>query len=303
MVPDRNSTEAYLFLLSSNAYFPCLTVAIHSLKQTGTNRDIIVFITSNIWENLEDPLKQLGTIPLRIPSVPNPSKSRTRKHLRDNFTKLRAWQLSEYSRIIYCDSDFIFTRNSDDLFSHPGKVVAGRNFYSTAGEWPDPDYFNAGYMVLTPSTETYCDMILAAENFESRTGGDQPFQNIFWGDTWEEFNYKHEGANANVYFTRPQDWDADKIRSIHFTKATNPCNTKFEEDIREKWDEFEKYGFPDDYNPLVLWINARDALLNEFPEFSILFDQCGFMLGWDDAGQAAINKEGAAFYDPDFGFW
>ena len=283
---QRSSDFAYLFMLSSNSYFPCLAVALHSLKQTGTKHDVVVLVTDNIWEELDDALRSLHTIPIRVPGVRNPSAKATRRHLRDNFTKLRAWQLVEYSKIIYSDSDFIFTKNCDDLFELPDIVYAGRNFITTQGKWPDPKTFNAGFMVLEPSAETFCDMQFASVGFTSRTGGDQPFQNMYWNNTWKEFNYKIDAANANVYFTRRKDWNATAIRSIHYTKATNPCNTKFQDDIRQAWEEFDENGFPAE-NPLVMWIQARDNLLAAHPEFNGIFDTCGFMQGWNDGGQAA----------------
>ena len=287
LVPEssRSSDCAFLFMLSSNAYFPCLCVAVHSLQMTGTQKDIIVFVTPNIWPSVVDALGNLNVIITPITAVKNPNSYVKRNHMRDNFTKLRAWQLTNYQKIVYSDSDFIYTQNSDDLCYLPADVNAGRNFVSLEGEWTDPDFFNAGFMVITPGTETFCDMIEASQTFVSPTGGDQPFQNMYWKDKWTELDYKYDGANANIYFTQKEEWNPKKIRSIHFTRATNPCNHKFERKVRAVWDEFEQNGRPDDH-PMVLWLNAYEALLEEHPQMQEIFNQCGFMMGWDDGGRA-----------------
>ena len=291
-IPDHKSDCAHLFMLSSNAYFPCLAVAIHSLQNTGTKNDIIVMVTPNIWIEVKEALQNLDIIILNIQAVKNPNSKIKRTHMTDNFTKLRAWQLTDYKKIIYSDSDFMFTRNSDDLCKLPAAVNAGRNFVTKEEDWVDPDFFNAGFMVISPSAETFCDMIEESRNFESITGGDQPFQNHYWKNKWHELDYKNDGANANAFFSNNDDWDPNGVRSIHFTRATNPCNYKFEKIIQEKWDEFEEFGVnEEEYNPLVLWLQAYNRLLANFPEFNSLFDKCGFMKGWDDGGKAFINTK------------
>ena len=290
VVPNQKSDCAFLFMLSSNAYFPCLSVAIHSLQETGTKKDIVVMVTPNIWENVNNALRSMGVNVVEITAVSNPSKKPKRHHLTDNFTKLRAWQLAEYKKIVYTDADFIYTRNSDDLCELPSAVNAGRNYVTLEKDWSDPNFFNAGFMIITPSVDTFCKMYDASRTFDSPTGGDQPFQNEYWKNAWHEIDYKYDGANANIYFNNYDEWDKNRVRSIHFTRSTNPCNHRFEDDIQEKWDEFDLYGRPKDYNPLVLWLEAKESLINDYPEFEELFNQCGFMLGWDDGGNAGTKE-------------
>ena len=124
--------------------------------------------------------------------------------------------------------------------------------------------------------------------FFSPTGGDQPFQNHYWKNQWREIDYKYDGANANVFFTRPEEWDPKRVRSIHYTRGTNPCNYRFKKEIEEAWDRFEKEGRPGEsvYHPLAIWLNAKEALLKEHPHLDSLFTMCGFMLGFDDGGKA-----------------
>lgn len=291
-IADRQSDCAHLFMLSSNAYFPCLAVAVHSLQMTETKNDIIVMVTPNIWPQVTSALQSLDVTILPIQAVKNPNYHIKRTHMTDNFTKLRAWQLIDYKKIIYSDSDFIYTRNSDDLCNLPSVVNAGRNFVTLSEDWTDPEFFNAGFMVISPSSETFCEMIDESKKFKSETGGDQPFQNHYWRNKWTELDYKFDGVNANVFFTKNDHWVPDSIRSIHFTRATNPCNYKFEKIIQEKWAEFEEFGInEEEYNPLVLWLRAYDRLLSDFPEFTEVFNQCGFMKGWDDGGKAFVSAQ------------
>ena len=286
VVPDQETECAFVFMLSSNSYFPCLSVAIHSLQDTGTTKDIIVLVTPNIWKTLKDALVVMGLKVVDINAVSNPSKYNTGHHFRDNFTKLRVWQLAQYKKLVYTDSDFIYVRNSDDLCGLPAEVNAGRNYYTSKQTWPDPDYFNAGFMIITPGVDTYCDMFEKSRNYESPTGGDQPFQNEYWKGVWKEIDYKYDGVNANVYEGINEEWDSERIRSIHFTMSTNPCNVHFQDQVRERFDEFIEDGKPSDFRPQGLWWEAKESLLNEYPQFEDLFSECGFMAGWDDGGNA-----------------
>lgn len=285
VVPDQTSDCAFVFMLSSNAYFPCLSVAVHSLQDTGTTKDIIVMVTPNIWSTIGSALRSMGIIVVEINAVSNPNHH-TGHHFRDNYTKLRIWQLAQYKKIVYSDSDFIYVKNSDDLCELPGAVSAGRNYYTKKKTWPDPDYFNAGFMVITPGVDTYCDMMESSKDFVSPTGGDQPFQNYYWKDVWEELDYKYDGVNANVYKRTHKEWDKHKIRSIHYTRSTNPCNVRFEDSVREQFDKFLRKGKKATSQPPGLWWQAKESLLEDYPQFIELFNQCGFMAGWDDGGYA-----------------
>ena len=285
---DNRSDFAYLFLLSSNSYFPCLSVAIYSLQKTETKWDIVVLMTNNIWENIESSLKEMGVIVVRIDGIKNPNKKIKRTHLTDNYTKLRAWQLIDYRKIIYSDSDFLYVRNSDDLAYLPGDVNAGRNFASKTGEWPDENFFCAGFMVVTPSSDAFCSLIKKSSEFESATGGDQPFQNWFWAGKWNEIQYKIDAANANIFLSRREEWEADKVRSIHFTRFTNPCNQHNVEFVSEFFNNFEENYAAG--NPLGLWLHTKNNLLLEYPQFVPLFEECGFLKGWTDTGKAAATQ-------------
>ena len=285
-VTNQDSECAFVFMLSSNSYFPCLSVAIHSLQDTKTKKDIIVFATPNIWNNLKEALVFMGIKVVDINAVSNPSKHTTGHHFRDNFTKLRIWQLAQYEKIVYTDSDFIYIKNSDDLCELPAEVNAGRNYHTSKQTWPDKDYFNAGFMIITPSVNTFCDMFDKSRDYDSPTGGDQPFQNEYWKDVWNEIEYKYDGVNANVFDGINKKWNIEKIRSIHYTMSTNPCNVHFQDTVQQRFDDFIEKGKPSNYHPQGLWWEAKESLLEEYPQFEELFNECGFMAGWTDGGNA-----------------
>ena len=82
---------------------------------------------------------------VRIDRLPAPSRyppaaedAETRKSLR--FTKLEAWRLTHYAKVVFIDADTLVLRPIDSLFTCPPG--------SAAGDMGAPGHFNSGVFVL-----------------------------------------------------------------------------------------------------------------------------------------------------------
>jgi hypothetical protein len=294
VVPTKSTNCAITFLLSSNSYFPCLAVVLHSLELVDTKIDVVVQVTPNIFPDVIEALSLFKVHIVDITAIKNPNPKVKLRHLTDNFTKMRAWQLADYKKIVYSDIDFLYVRNSDDLCELPAAVYAGRNWNTSAGDWPDPDFFNAGFMVIDPSTETYCQLYQKSAHTKTKSGGDQQFQNEFWAGRWTELDWDLDGMNANAYYKANDHWHPEAVRSFHFTRKTNPCNHRNVAEIHALWEDLEKNGIAqeeiDRKNPMILWYLTYQSLLEIHPDLSPLFRRCNFMTGRSDTGRAYGEK-------------
>ena len=83
-------------------------------------------------------------------------------------TKFQAWNQVQYERVIFMDADMLVVGPIDDAlwgFSNASFAAAPESF--------PPDTFNAGFMVLTPSTETFQKLLRLNAEIGSTEGGDQ----------------------------------------------------------------------------------------------------------------------------------
>lgn len=96
------------------------------------------------------------------------------KHINCVFTKIHAWKLTEYDKVVLLDVDTIMLKNSDELFERPGFTAAPDLF--------PPDVFNTGVLVLEPSLEVII-FSLRPDNHDFL----QTYQDIrsFRGPSWD----------------------------------------------------------------------------------------------------------------------
>ncbi|GJP53525.1 hypothetical protein CLOM_g12683 [Closterium sp. NIES-68] len=89
-----------------------------------------------------------------------------------NYSKLRLWQLTEYARVVYVDSDIVALRPLTHLFLY-SELSAVLSIESR---------FNSGFMVVEPALCTFHFFMAHIRTIVSSNGGDQNFvNNVF---TW-----------------------------------------------------------------------------------------------------------------------
>jgi glycogenin glucosyltransferase len=74
---------------------------------------------------------------LEVPPVPNPNSGvHVQSWIDVGFTKLRMWQLTQYSKLVYIDADCMVVQPVDELFDLPVDFAAA------------PDVFPPGRFIL-----------------------------------------------------------------------------------------------------------------------------------------------------------
>ena len=117
----KTSNHAYATLCVGDSFVIGTLVLFHSLRKTGANADFVV-LAANISQKSTKYLEKSGIIvkivePLVVSNYHSNSKSDARDSIL--WTKLRVWQLEEYSKVIMLDSDLFVLKNSDELFNYP----------------------------------------------------------------------------------------------------------------------------------------------------------------------------------------
>jgi glycogenin glucosyltransferase len=161
---------AYVSMIcGGDDYLPGIETLGRSLVETGTSVPRVAMVTHDVSSAARARLEGSGWSVREVESIGNPRADRLMPRFANVFTKLRAWSLVEFDKLVFLDADTVVLRNVDDLFDRPALAAA-----------PDfllPDRFNSGVMVLRPSQQ-YLEMMLERlPELGSYDGGDQGFLN------------------------------------------------------------------------------------------------------------------------------
>ncbi len=225
------SPNAYVTLLTNEAYLPGALALIRSLSLTGTSADKVILYTDGVSENALDPLGELGARLVKT-SLLDVSEEFRDTHRRDklhaaapftkgrkpdfhtplaNFCKLRLWQLTEYENVVFLDADVLVLKNIDVLFDYP-EFSAAPNVYESLGDF---HRLNSGVFAAKPSQATFDKMMVALDKpgiFWPRT--DQTFLQSYFPD-WHGLPVFYNLLQY-VWFNLPELWDWNSVKVIHF---------------------------------------------------------------------------------------
>ena len=170
-------TNAFATTLThGDAYLPGVEALGRSLRATGTQAATVVMVTADVPPPARAQLSAQGWIVRDIEPVTNPTPAALQLFPRfaGTFTKLRAWDLVEFDKVVLLDADMVVRQSIDDLFERP-ELAAAPDFLR-------PDHFNSGALVLEPSRDKLARMLQRLADAPTYDGGDQGFLNSFFGD-------------------------------------------------------------------------------------------------------------------------
>jgi glycogenin glucosyltransferase len=184
LLRTEKSNYAYVTLLCDNSGLANARVLAYGLKRAKAQFPLIIMTLPFATEGLED-LVSLGATIEKISMVPTPFKRSNGK--RPSFqrlckySKIHAWSLTKYSKLVFLDPSLLVVQNFDEVFQYPEfsavKVVG--------------DEFNTGMFVLEPSTTTHQEMLNVYKLAPPNYFGEQGFLNWFF-----------QNRTANVISTR-----------------------------------------------------------------------------------------------------
>jgi alpha-N-acetylglucosamine transferase len=163
-------------LCNGDRYMPGVEALGCSLDRTGTPHPKVVLVTADVSRRSRRALSDQGWQVRDVDPIENPIPRHRQFFPRfaRTFTKLRAFALTEFDKLVLLDADTIVLQNVDDLFERPA-IAAAPDFLL-------PDRFNSGVMVLEPSAALFGRMMDMLFTHDSYDGGDQGFLNNFFSD-------------------------------------------------------------------------------------------------------------------------
>jgi alpha-N-acetylglucosamine transferase len=145
------SRAAWATLVTGEKYLPGLAVFSESLlrgskSHAGSKYPLVAMVTSDVSQDALDAIVSLGCLLQHVERL-SPEQSLKGKqnhaqaHFQDVWTKLRAFELVDYERIVMVDSDMLVRRNMDELMDLPmqdDEIMA--SFACTCNPTKNPNY-------------------------------------------------------------------------------------------------------------------------------------------------------------------
>ena len=192
-----------------NSYFSDLVLIIQSDRQY----DAAVLTAA----------QRFGWRLMAVPTIMPPRPSNFER-FRDQFTKLHAWNMTQYDEVVYMDADAVFVNAATSFTSGEDcKIWAARDY--RAGAFVDT--FNMGVFAIKPNASEYARLLTMMESdavpYET-TMSEQGFLNAVYKGAWCELNFT-KNANLAVWWSgEKQDalqhmWDMKRLEIMHFTMS------------------------------------------------------------------------------------
>ncbi|KAL8153993.1 hypothetical protein V2J09_011753 [Rumex salicifolius] len=269
-----NKREAYATVLHSSESYICGAITLaQSLLRTNTTRDLVLLLDKSISANARAALSAAGWQIRVIKRIRNP-RAEKGSYNEYNYSKFRLWQLTDYDKIIFIDSDIIALRNLDLLFQFPQITAVGN----------DGSIFNSGIMVLEPSNCTFRILMDRRRKIFSYNGGDQGFLNeIFswWHRLPRRVNFlKNFWSNSSVEAGLKNGLfgsDPPRVYSIHYL-GLKPWMCYRDYDCN--WDLAEQHVYASDVAH-ERWWRLHDSMDEGLRNYCGLSEQRKIELQWD----------------------
>ncbi len=226
--------KSYISVLSTENYLDAILKTYKNLKQTNTKYPFSVLVTDLVSEETENKLKAEGINVIRRKSIEiseealNRNKNSNSAHWNYTFDKLNIFELTEFEKIVYLDSDLFIMKNIDELFEKESvsAVIDRRTNPLIEEDWKK---LNSGVMVIKPETgmvekfQEALNTVLAS----GKKCGDQDVLQEYYTD-WPNQEELHLDTKYNVffpfldYYTGKNMLKFEDVSIIHFSW----CGTK-----------------------------------------------------------------------------
>lgn len=171
--------------------------------------------------------------------IPNPHVPEVSARYGLTFTKLRAFNLTMFDKIVFLDADTLVLQPINDLFNKSHFAAA-----PDLGMALIQRRFNSGLFVAQPSERLFASMMSRIKTARSYDSGDQGFLNTFFAGRWTRLDYRYN-ALQRLYSHHPRMWRTEEIKVIHYV-GPKPWNY-------DKWMKADKKL----YKPLAeLWYQS-----------------------------------------------
>ncbi len=280
--------KSYITVLSTENYLKGVLCLIESLKRTNTKYPISVLVTDNISSTIEGVLKQnkVNVIRKNKVCVPKSIKMKNQmgnfEHWTNTFDKLQIFELTEFQKLVYLDSDMYVRKNIDELFE---KESMSATIDRPTGPIFLDDYeikLTSGIMVIEPEEgilQTFMNILSTIENKRENVGDQDILQE--YDKDWGRKKELHLDVKYNMffphmdYYTHYKNYTINDLFVVHFILNIKPFQLskeqfsqymKWIENGKQKIYERFKMNFP--YHYMKCGNNDEKKILQEY--FQIL---------------------------------
>ncbi len=222
--------RAYITLLSTESYAPGVVALHRSLGAVGAKYPLYCALSACIDEKTQRDLEKEGIPCLRLKRaaltheiIPEGVGMR---HWNYTFDKLLVWELTQFEKLVFLDSDMLVLHNVDELFEREpfSAVVAGASMPGNE-DWKD---LNSGLMVIEPD-ENVAEALLehiepTVEEFHARgrmAVGDQDVITHYLSG-WRDREELHLEEGYNVFAAYLDYY----LTSLGYTLSATPPSKK-----------------------------------------------------------------------------
>jgi len=214
-------SQAYVSLALNDTYANAALVLGDSIRDTNTNRKLVLLITGNVSEQMRCHLRKIwdNLIDVKTLDGENLTPYLEQPDLVNIFTKLKVWKLTQFTKCVFLDTDTLVLQNVDELFE--------RDELSAAPDIGWPDCFNSGVFVFVPSTETYASLVKHVEENGSFDDSDQGVLNTYFSD-WSTNTALHLPytynmvSNACYTYSPAVHYFRNNVKIVHFVGSQKP---------------------------------------------------------------------------------
>ena len=189
------------------------------------------------------------------------------QRFKKTFTKLRAWELTEYEKVCILDLDLCIQKGVDQLFGleAPAALYTGNDNNSAGEQRESAEYFNhrngklskginAGVMLIRPSISTFRALESLAQNrhhpyHKMRANSSAPEQHLL------SYFFKGQWKKLPLFYNF-------QLHQLCFTSAGSVCERN-----KQKYDDIHILHFSTDKKPRDYLFQENEYELVEFQEF------------------------------------
>ena len=206
----------------------------------------IVLVTPNISQEVRNALhpafctRIIQVDPIAIPGQDNANSTHVPSWDGSvGYTKLHIFNLDVYDQILYIDSDCLVKRDLRHLFRIDSKDRKG--LLAAASDIFPPDKFNAGVLLIRPSSEIFDDIMSKTKELTTYDGGDTGFLNAYYTNWYTEmppqsrlgFGYNAQRFMYNCTYTKqPKYWEVgigSDLAIVHYSSSPKPWQSQSRE--------------------------------------------------------------------------
>ncbi|KIY45463.1 glycosyltransferase family 8 protein [Fistulina hepatica ATCC 64428] len=292
--------KAYVTLLTKPDYLPGTLVLALGLHVVRSKYPLVVMVTPDLPREARIVLHKRGIMTYDIEAL-RPRGPHTLDaydaRFAETWTKLRAFELVEFERVVLLDSDMVILQNMDELLDElvlPADEVAAahvcacnpRKLKHFPADWvpencahsavksptmPPPvpsahaprpyGQLNSGTVVLNPSRDLanrIYSFLYQSERIASFTFPDQDLLAAFFQGKWRPLSWRYN-ALRTLRDLHTQEWRDDMVKCVHYILPEKPWHARVpaKGTMRGEFDEVNRWWW-DHYDAMAREIKVTD---------------------------------------------